>query len=113
MGFQGAQGPPNGFQGVIGPTGTTGPTFSSLASYTATINVTGPTGGIGSNTVASSVSNANVILIRGFQATTPADVLGITDLFVTSASPNWTITLGVRFADTIDAAQYSIYYYGT
>jgi hypothetical protein len=54
-----------------------------------------------------------VILLQGFAASIPADVVGITDLFVTSGSPNWDITLGAAFAAGVSSATYTIYYYGT
>jgi hypothetical protein len=87
--------------------------MAGITSYTQTIDVTGATGSTGSITVQSSVAAANLILLQGFSVSAPADVVGITDLFVTTASPNWNITLGVGFAAGIDAARYTIYYYGS
>jgi hypothetical protein len=87
--------------------------MAGLTSYTTTITVSGSAGGVGSNTVQSSVPVANTILLQGFAAAIPADVVGLTDLFVTSGSPNWDLNIGVAFQPAITTATYTIYYYGT
>jgi hypothetical protein len=113
MGFQGLAGTTTGPQGNQGNQGYTGPAVSGLTSYTTSIAVSGSLGGSGSNTVQSSVPVGNIILLQGFAASVLANVVGITDLFVTSGSPNWNITLGVAFASGISNATYTIYYYGS
>jgi hypothetical protein len=78
-----------------------------------TITVSGSAGGVGSNTAASSVLLANTILIQGFAAAIPADVVGLTDLFVTSGATYWDLNIGVAFQPGITTATYTIYYYGS
>jgi hypothetical protein len=85
----------------------------SLTLYNTAIAISGPTGGVASNSAASSVLLADAILIQGFTASAPGDVVGLTDLFVTSGTTYWNLNIGVAFAAGIDAATYTIYYYGS
>jgi hypothetical protein len=87
--------------------------MAGLTSYSTAITATGSAGGVASNTQQSSVPVASTILIQGFAASIPADVVGLTDLFVTSGSPNWDLNIGVAFQSGITTATYTIYYYGS
>jgi hypothetical protein len=114
MGFTGNQGVQGsqGNQGATGVQGFTGTTFT-LTPYSNAITVSGSAGGVASNTAQSQVPVASNILIQGFTASAPANSRGITDLFVTSASPNWDLNIGVALASGISSATYTIYYYGS